>query len=77
MLLREARPGEVSVLCVTSARNPDSTHDVSIKLAASMARLGTRTLLVDSDMRRPSLASRMISIRSWSPRSSSTFKAPG
>jgi Mrp family chromosome partitioning ATPase len=59
MLLREAQPGQVSVLCVTSARNPDSTHDVSIKLAASMARLGRRTLLVDSDMRRPSLASKM------------------
>ncbi len=59
MLQREARAQPPFVVGVTASRHPESKRDVSIKLAASLARAGLRTLLVDADLRQPALAAKL------------------
>jgi capsular exopolysaccharide synthesis family protein len=53
LLLRESRLGSLKVIMVTSATGGEGKTTLSSHLATSLARGGRRTLLIDSDMRRP------------------------
>jgi capsular exopolysaccharide synthesis family protein len=53
LLSRESQPAH-SIL-VTSAQSGEGKTTVAMNLAASLAKLGRRTLLIDADMRRPSI----------------------
>jgi succinoglycan biosynthesis transport protein ExoP len=55
MLLRETEAGAIRVLMVTSAVGGEGKTTLACHLAASLARAGCKTLLVDCDLRRPSL----------------------
>jgi capsular exopolysaccharide synthesis family protein len=55
MLLNVARSHSGRVIIVTSAEGGESKTSLSCHLATSMARSGRRTLLIDADMRKPSL----------------------
>jgi polysaccharide biosynthesis transport protein len=54
LLLSRANHPAHSIL-VTSARSGEGKTTVAMNLAASLAQLGRRTLLIDADMRRPSI----------------------
>ncbi len=55
MLLHSAAGESIRTLLVTSAKAGEGKTTVSAALAASLGRSGRRTLLVDSDLRRPSV----------------------
>ncbi len=50
------RRGPITTLLVTSAQTGEGKSTTSLNLAATCARAGERTLLLDVDLRRPSLA---------------------
>jgi capsular exopolysaccharide synthesis family protein len=54
-LLRAAQAAELRTLMVTSAVSGEGKTSLSSQLAASLARGGYRTLLIDADLRNPSL----------------------
>jgi len=54
LLLSGASPSAHSIL-VTSAQSGEGKTTVAMNLAVSLAQLGRRTLLIDADMRRPSI----------------------
>src|SRR5207249_3385906 len=55
MLLHAAGVAPLRVVMVTSATGGEGKTSLSSHLAISLARAGRRTLLVDTDMRRPSV----------------------
>jgi capsular exopolysaccharide synthesis family protein len=55
VLFSEAARGPIGVLLVTSVQAGEGKTTVSLNLAISLASLGKRVLLVDADLRRPSL----------------------
>ncbi len=55
MLVRTARVEGLRVVMITSALEGEGKTSVSGHLALSLARAGFRTLLIDGDLRRPSL----------------------
>jgi succinoglycan biosynthesis transport protein ExoP len=54
-LLHTAREKDTRVVLVTSALGGEGKTSLSCHLAGSLARAGFRTLLIDGDMRRPSI----------------------
>ena len=52
----EAGGGPIVTLLVTSAKSGEGKSTTALNLAATFARSGERTVLVDCDLRRPSLA---------------------
>jgi succinoglycan biosynthesis transport protein ExoP len=54
-LLHEARAGQSQVVMVSSASAGEGKSTLATNLAVAMARAGYRTLLVDFDLRRPTL----------------------
>ena len=54
-LLHASRAGAIQVVMVASASGGEGKSSLSCHLAASLARSGRKTLLVDSDLRRPSV----------------------
>ena len=55
MLLHTARQQALQVVMVTSAVSGEGKTSLSTRLAASLARAGRMTLLVDADLRKPSI----------------------
>jgi capsular exopolysaccharide synthesis family protein len=55
VLFSGAAGSEIRSLLVTSAQAGEGKTTVSMNLAISLARLGRRVLLIDADLRRPSL----------------------
>ncbi len=55
MLTRTAGAETLRVILVTSAMGGEGKTSLSTYLAASLARSGQRTLLIDGDFRRPAL----------------------
>src|SRR5262249_33733589 len=55
MLLHLARSQNLRTVMVTSATSGEGKTSLSCHLAASLARAGKRTLLVDADIRNPSI----------------------
>jgi capsular exopolysaccharide synthesis family protein len=55
LLLKAARAHSLHSLMVTSAETGEGKTSLSAHLAASLARVGFRTLLIDADLRSPSL----------------------
>ena len=58
-LLRNSSAGSSNVFLVTSAGEQEGKTTVSSQLAASLARAGRKTLLIDADLRHPGGASRL------------------
>jgi capsular exopolysaccharide synthesis family protein len=56
MLLHKARTSSMRVVLVTSAVGGEGKTSLSSHLALSLARSGCKTLLIDADLRNPSLA---------------------
>jgi capsular exopolysaccharide synthesis family protein len=56
-LPRDAKPGDGHVVLITSALPNEGKTQTAISLARSLARAGSRTLLIDADMRRPTMQS--------------------
>lgn len=54
-LMHESTTKKRQLVLVTSPENTEGRTTVASQLAASLARAGRRTLLIDGDMRRPSL----------------------
>lgn len=54
-LVHDTPPGESRVVMVSSASSGEGKSTLATNLAVAMARAGYRTLLVDFDLRRPSL----------------------
>jgi capsular exopolysaccharide synthesis family protein len=61
MLLRAARTESLRVVMVTSAHGGEGKTSLSTHLAASLAQVGYRTLLIDGDLRNP-IAHRVLGI---------------
>src|SRR4029077_17101810 len=61
MLLQAGRAGPLRVVMVTSAHSGEGKTTLSTQLAASLAQVGYRTLLIDGDLRSP-LAHRVFGI---------------
>jgi succinoglycan biosynthesis transport protein ExoP len=55
MLLHDLQRQAIKVLMITSASKGEGKSSLSSHLAISLARIGSRTLLIDFDMRSPSL----------------------
>ena len=55
MLLHAARVEKLQIVMITSALAGEGKTSLASHLAASLARTGRRTLLVDSDLRNPTL----------------------
>jgi capsular exopolysaccharide synthesis family protein len=55
MLLRTVQPQSARVVMITSATVGEGKTSLSCHLAVSLARSGRRTLLIDADLRRPSV----------------------
>ncbi|MFM5918594.1 MAG: GumC family protein [Novosphingobium sp.] len=58
-LLYSTSQGLPQVMLVTSAQAAEGKTTTSIAIAAGFARMGRKVLLIDADMRRPSLQNRM------------------
>jgi capsular exopolysaccharide synthesis family protein len=54
-VLTRSEPGTNQVLMVTSARDREGKTMLATFLASSLSRAGRRTLLIDGDLRRPSI----------------------
>ena len=67
--------GPIVTLLVTSAKAGEGKSTTALNLAATCARAGERTLLMDVDLRRPSLGDVFIEDRRGSPRAGR--RAPG
>jgi capsular exopolysaccharide synthesis family protein len=55
LLLHMARSGALKVVMIASAHSGEGKTSLSGQLAASLARAGRRTLLIDADLRKPAL----------------------
>lgn len=55
ILIHAARVGALRTLMVTSAREGEGKSSLASQLGASLARSGRKTLLIDCDLRRPTL----------------------
>lgn len=55
MLLHVARQDKIQIVMITSALSGEGKTSLASHLAASLARAGRRTILVDSDLRNPTL----------------------
>ena len=55
VLLRDCRDGDLRVVMITSATKGEGKSSLSSHLAISLARAGRRTVLVDCDLRSPSV----------------------
>jgi succinoglycan biosynthesis transport protein ExoP len=55
MLLHVARTGQLRVVMITSALGGEGKTSLSSHVATSLARAGRKTLLIDCDLRKPSL----------------------
>lgn len=55
MLLRDASADQVKVIMVASATGGEGKSTLACHLATSLAQSGRKTLLIDTDLRRPSL----------------------
>jgi capsular exopolysaccharide synthesis family protein len=58
-LLERLKSAEDRVTLITSSASKEGKTTVAILLATSLARLGKKTLLVDADLRNPSVAERL------------------
>jgi polysaccharide biosynthesis transport protein len=54
--VRLSTPGDSQVLMVTSPSPADGKTSVALGLSRALARLGVRVILIESDLRRPSIA---------------------
>src|SRR5262249_13912875 len=55
MIIGHARAKELKRLLITSARHGDGRTSVALNLASALGRANQRTLLIDTDLRRPSI----------------------
>jgi tyrosine-protein kinase Etk/Wzc len=58
-LLLKSDPGKSKVILLTSSQPSDGKSFISVNLASSIASVGFKTILIDSDLRRPNIHVKM------------------